>query len=459
MPESFQAEGRGRRGGGRVSPTPAFGHQNAGHGIGLPGPMSRAVVDVPLVRGEIRESLLPNGIRVLTESIPGVRSVAAGVWVQQGSAQDPEPLIGASHMLEHMVFKGTKTRSPHEIALSLERLGGSLDAFTSREHTSFQARILSEHLPDAMEILGDLVMAPELRDDDLTLEREVVLEEIATVEDTPDDLVFELHGDRVWEGHPYGRTILGTHESVTAIGSEDLRAIHRDRYLGGELVVAAAGFIGHDELVRHVQLRFGGEGRREAPVLEAPQPQGPIEDRSIERDCAQTHIVFGVRTPPRAAPERFSLTLLSALFGGGMSSRLFQRVREELGLAYSVYSYQSFYAVGGISGVYVGTRPEWAERAVEAIQGEFRKLSRDGISTLELEEVKNQVKGQVLLSLESTSARLYRLAGFALYDTPRFTLDELLARIESVTMDEVMDAAAKWFDPDRQTVLRLGPVS
>jgi predicted Zn-dependent peptidase len=421
--------------------------------------MSRAAVDVPLVRGEIRETLLPSGIRVLTESIAGIRSVAAGVWVQQGAAQDPDDRTGASHLLEHMVFKGTRTRSPHEIALTLERLGGSLDAFTSREHTSFQARVLSEHLPEAMEILGDLVMEPVLRQEDLDLEREVVLEEIATVEDTPDDLVFELHGERMWDGHPYGRSILGSPESVGAIGTSDLRALHEDRYLKGDLVVAAAGFVQHDALVEHVVRRFGEGARHAGQELEAPTPRGPEEDRFVERDCAQTHIVFGVRTPPRAAPERFPLTLLSALFGGGMSSRLFQKVREEMGLAYSVYSYQSFYAVGGASGVYVGTRPEWAERAVDAILGEFKRLSRDGITKSELEEVKSQVKGQVLLSLESTSARLYRLAGFALYDTPRFTLDELLQRIESVTMDEIMEAAARWFDPEGQTILRLGPAS
>jgi predicted Zn-dependent peptidase len=421
---------------------------------------SRTVKEVklPAGNGRMQESTTPDGIRVLTESIPGVRSVSVGIWVRQGSAHEPEALTGASHLLEHLVFKGTESRGPKEIALALERVGGTLDAFTSREHTSYQARVLSEHLPEAMDVLSDLILNPLLREEDLDLEREVVLEEISTVQDTPDDLIFELHSEELWEGHPYGRSILGTRESVVGMESEALRAIHRDRYLRGELIVAAAGHLKHEELAAMVAEQFGGRGGGTvAPVPDPPSSQPEGRQRHVARSTAQTHIVVGTRTPPRTDPMRFPLVLLAAAFGGGMSSRLFQRIREELALAYAVYSFQSFHSRAGTSGVYVGTRPEWADRAVEAILEEFRTLSRDSLTAVELREVKDQVKGQVMLSLELTSSRLFRLAGFALYDQPYMTLDQLLETIERVTVDEVAHAAATWFDPEVQVVTRLGP--
>jgi predicted Zn-dependent peptidase len=431
---------RNERRGGGTSSAPAFPRSGPGFGT-------------------LEESVLPNGIRVITEAIPAVRSVALGVWVRQGSAHEDPSETGSSHLLEHMVFKGTERRSPREIAMALERLGGSLDAFTSREHTSYQARVLGGHLPVALDVVADLVLDPLLRTEDLELEREVVLEEIATVEDTPDDLVFELHGEAMWDGHPYGQSILGTRDSVSAMDPATLRRIHAERYRRGELIVAAAGHLEHAHVVDTIDERFGHLPPSVAPAVPlVPFAEGgPEMDRHVERDTAQTHIVFGSRTPPRSAPERYPLSLLSAAFGGGMSSRLFQRVREEMGLAYSIFSFQSFYSRAGISGVYVGTRPEWSDRAVEAIRDEFGKLAREGLQGRDLREVKDQVKGQVMLSLESTSSRLFRLAGFALYDQPRLTLDQLLERIESVTPDEVAEAAGRWFDPQRQAVLRLGP--
>ncbi len=410
-------------------------------------------------RGRTLETLLPNGIRVLTEAIPGVRSVSAGVWVRQGSAHESAEDTGASHLLEHMVFKGTRNRSPREIAMELERLGGSLDAFTSREHTSYQARVLSEHLPQALDVLADLVLEPLLRKEDLDLEREVVLEEIATVEDTPDDQVFELHGEALWKDHPYGRSILGSRTSVEGMGIETLQGIHERRYRRGGLIIAAAGHLEHQRIVDIVFERFGHLPAAESngAGLSTVEGDPPVSDLWVSRDSAQTHVVFGARTPPRSAPERFPLILLSAAFGGGMSSRLFQRVREELALAYTVFSFQSFYSMGGVSGVYVGTRPEWGDRAVTAIQEEFGRLASEGLPADELRAVKDQVKGQLMLSLESTASRLFRLAGFALYDQPHLSLDQLLQRIEGVTLEEVAEVAARWFDPHRQVILRLGP--
>jgi len=401
-------------------------------------------------------SVLPNGVEVLSERISGVRSAAVGVWVRQGAAHEDEADTGGSHLLEHLVFKGTLKRSAPEIAIALEGLGGSLDAYTSREHTSYQARVLDEHLPEALDVLADLVLDPLLRDEDLELERQVVLEEIAQVEDTPDDLVFELHSERLWRGHPYGRSILGTKESVSSMDSGRLRALHRQRYRGKNLIVAAAGNVEHDELVERVEGLFGGvaAGRRFRPVA---VPEGTESGMAVvRRDSAQTHLVFGTDVPGHAHPDRYALTLVSAAMGAGMSSRLFQKVREELALCYSVYTYQSFYSVSGVSGVYVGTRPATADRAGAAVRQELARVAAEGLPAAELEQIKRQVKGQVMLSLESTGARLYRLASFALHSEPFLSLDGLLARIDAVTLEDVRRVATEYYDPQRQLELRLG---
>lgn len=438
-----------RRRGHGLGPVPVFFAGSGTSGSGLAGGMAGD--------GRFAESRLDSGIRVLTEAIPGVRSVAVGVWVRHGSAHERPQEMGVSHLLEHMVFKGTARRSARDIALALESLGGSLDAYTSREHTSYQARVLDEHVPVALDVLADLVLAPLLRDEDLEREREVVLEEISTVEDTPDDLVFELHAAELWPGHPYGYSILGTRGTVASLSVPQLRALHASAYGGRNLIVAAAGHVDHPAVLELVSGLFEGvDGGNGAPPVPRPSPWATGE-RRVRRDGAQTHIVFGSVTPGHADARRYALVLLSAAFGGGMSSRLFQRVREELGLAYAVYSFQSFYAQAGLSGVYVGTRPEWADRAVEVIRGEYARLAGEGIEPDELEQTKSQVKGQIMLSLESTGARMHRLAGFALFEEPFLTLDELLARIDAVRPEQAGEVAAEFFEPERQFVLRLGP--
>ena len=407
----------------------------------------------------MRESRLPNGVRVLSERIPFVRSAAVGVWIRQGSAHETPELMGVSHLLEHMVFKGTRRRSGKQLVLELESLGGTIDAYTSREHTSYQVRVLDAHLPVAVDVLSDLVLEPTLTAEDLELEREVVLEEIATVEDTPDDLVFELHGERLWDGHPYGRSILGTRDTVGALDEFALKQLHRERYRGGDLIVAAAGNVEHDALLELVGTALGGldEG---SGVPDIPPPLGRVGGHEwVERDTTQAHIVFGTVTPGQADPRRYPLVLLTAAFGGGMSSRLFQRIREELALGYAVYAYQSFYSQAGVAGVYLGTRPAWGERAVEAIREEYAALARDGLPQEELDQIKQQVKGQVMLSLESTGARLHRLASFALHDEPFRTLDDVLAEIDAVEPEDVLGVAQEFFDPDRPFLLTLGPAS
>lgn len=400
---------------------------------------------------------LDSGVQVLTEHMSGVRSAAVGVWVRQGSAHESLVDTGASHLLEHMVFKGTERRTAAQIAIALEGLGGSLDAYTSREHTSYQARVLDEHVPEALDVLADLVLAPRLEQTDLDLEREVVLEEIAQVEDTPDDLVFELHNETLWGGHPYGRSILGTKDSVSSMSALRLRELHSARYAAPNLVVAAAGNVEHEDFLHRVEDWFGGASRGGAGgTIAAPTGTTSGVRRQV-RETAQTHIVFGTDVPAHSHPDRHALVLLSSALGAGMSSRLFQKVREELALCYSVYTYQAFYSLCGISGVYVGTRPGTAEKAASAVRDELMRVVDEGLPEEELEQTKRQVKGQVMLSLESTGARLHRLAGFALHHEPLTGLDGLLAKIDAVTGEDVARVAQQYFDPRRHLELRLGP--
>ena len=407
----------------------------------------------------LNRTVLPNGLTVLSEYMPGVRSVSFGAWVRAASLHERRERMGVSHLLEHMVFKGTSRRTAHEIALSLEALGGSLDAYTSREHTVYQGRVLDAHLTHAADVIADIVFRPLLRDTDLSLERKVVLEEIAMVEDTPDDLVFELHNELMWGPHPYGYSILGTRDTVSSLGVSDLRALHDRAYCPAQLVVAATGNVEHDALVGILEQT----GWRDVPAgdaarLQAPPPTvAPPTYKHIDRDGAQTHIVLGTTAVRHGDPRRFALLLLSTLLGGGMSSRLFQCVREELGLAYSVFTYQSFHADCGAHGVYVATAPDTARDALEAIRGELQRVVDRGLPDEEIAMGKQQLKGQVTLSLESVSARMYRAASVELYGEPFRSLDEILALIDAVTPDEVAAIAREFFDPARMTVLSLGP--
>ena len=405
----------------------------------------------------MREALLDNGIRVLTERRPDVRSVAAGVWVEHGSAHEAPESAGVSHLMEHLVFKGTEHRSAHEIALSLESLGGSLDAYTTREFTSYQAHVLDEHLPVALDVLADLVLNPRLDPADLELEKDVVIEEIAGVEDMPDDLIFDLHGAEFWRGHTYGRPILGTRETVRALHIDDLRSLHAERYRGKNIVLGCVGNIEHDEVVSRLTEFFD----QVDPGVASPRITKPSVTNSgrisVVRDTAQAHLVIGNSTPSYGDPVRNALILISGAFGGGMSSRLFQRIREELALAYAVYSFQSFYSKAGLAGVYVGTRPEASEEALEAILGEYARLYEHGITDGELEQAKSHTTGRAILAMESTGARLLRLVGFTLRGEPYRTLDESLARIDAVTQGEVREACQRFYNPEDQFTLSLGP--
>ncbi len=406
-----------------------------------------------------RRTVLPNGLTVLTEFVPGVRSVALGAWVRAASLHEPRERMGVSHLLEHMVFKGTERRSAKQIALELEALGGALDAYTSREHTVYHARVLDEHLEIACDVVADVVFRPRLRASDLALERKVVLEEIAAVDDTPDDLVFELHNEALWGAHPYGYSILGTRETVSALGITELRELHSRAYRPPMTLLVVSGNVDHDRLLETLA-RTGwtdvprGTG---ADFTTVPPRALPPRRAHVERSGAQTHVVLGSTTVPHRDPSRYAVLVLGVLLGGGMSSRLFQRVREELGLAYSVFTYQDFHVDVGVHGVYVATAPETAQAALDAIRCELAEIVQSGAPEDEIAAAKGQLKGQLILSLESVAARMHRAAAVELYGEPYRSLDESLALVEAVAPADVAEVARKYFLPDAQTVLSLGP--
>jgi predicted Zn-dependent peptidase len=409
---------------------------------------------------EIHRTTAPNGVTVLSERVPTVRSAAVGVWIRTASANEPRPKMGVSHLLEHMVFKGTERRSAQEIALALESRGGSLDAYTSRDSTAYHARVLDADLPRALDVITDMVRRPTLRDSDLSLERQVVLEEISTVEDTPDDEVFDLSYETLWPHHPYGFQILGTRETVTALSADDLKQVHERGYFPGNCIIAAAGNLTHDALLEEAAKQGWFEQQEHTPAPPVIEPVPPAirgVKRWFDKDTAQTHTVFATDTIPFADRRKYALLVLSNVFGGGMSSRLFQRIREELGLAYAIYSFTSFYRSVGMSGVYVGTQPARASEAIDAIRTEFTKLAGEGLAGAALEDAKQQTLGQIMLSLESPTSRMYRLASTAVYGEAYKSLDEVLRTVAALTADEVSAIAAEFYAPERQTIVSLGP--
>lgn len=403
---------------------------------------------------------LPNGLTVLSESVPGARSVAFGAWVRAATLHERPEQMGVSHLLEHMVFKGTRTRSAQQIALALETLGGSLDAYTEREHTSYQARVLDEHLPEAASVIGELIFEPLLRQADLALERKVILEEISMVDDTPDDIIFDVHNRAVWGDHPHGFPILGTRDTVKALSVADLHDLHERAYHPGRLVVAASGRVEHDQLLEVLQ-RTGWSTRERGDMTPFPldpvEAAGPHAEHVSRKDIAQTHIVLGGQGIAFGDSRRYAFALLDMLIGGGMSSRLFQKVREELGLAYSVQTFSSSYADTGAHGVYLASAPETAQEALDAVRDVLRDVAVNGLSEADLAAGKRQLRGQLVLSMEGVSSRMYRAALTALYGEPYRSIDELKALVDAIDLELVRDVAREFFDPDRQILVSLGP--
>jgi len=405
----------------------------------------------------VGRTVLDNGIRVLTERVDYVRSVSLGVWVRTGSRDERPNQSGMSHFLEHMVFKGSERRSALEIAQALESVGGGLDAFTSREHTCFLARMLGEHLPLAVDVIGDLIQHPTLSAHHVEVEKQVVVEEIRSLDDVPDELVHEEFAKNVWHDHPLRNSVLGCPESVCAFTSEDIGAYRREHYACDRIVVTAAGYLEHDAVVDLVRTHLGAlsaVGAPPEPVTE--EAFSPV--RMTERDLHQEHICIGCRGVSYGHTDRYAVLLLASLLGGGMSSRLYQSVREEAGLAYAVSTHADFMSDSGLLGTYVAVSPENARDAVGLILTEVRRLRDGGIAREELESVKAQVTGGLMIAMEGMTQRMSRLAKAELNGQSVTGLDAIVAGVRAVTADDVLRVLGERMRAGQMCVVGLGPV-
>jgi predicted Zn-dependent peptidase len=401
--------------------------------------------------------VLPNGMVVLTERMPAVKSASIGVWVKVGSRDESPEVAGVSHFIEHMLFKGTERRSAQEIARAIDAVGGTLDAFTSRESTCFYAKVLGEHLPLAVDILADTFLNSRLARDDIDRERQVVLQEIKMVEDTPDDLVHDLFAEAIWGDHPVARPILGQKEIVLRLSQSDVRR-HMDRfYRPDRTIIAAAGDVEHDRLVDLVSRAFDGfDGQ--SIHLDPPAPVSMPAVRVEERDTAQLHLCLGMDGLSHAHEDRYAISLLNAMLGGSMSSRLFQEVRENRGLAYSIYSYQASYRDCGLLVVYAGTSPESSSQVVDLIRAECARLRDEPVDPIDLQQAKDQLKGNLLLGLEGTSSRMTRLAKMEIYFQRNHELDEIIAGIEGVSADQFQALAERILRDEAFAITSIGPL-
>ncbi len=398
---------------------------------------------------------LPCGIRLATEVMPDVHSVAVGFWVGAGSRDESDRRAGASHFLEHLLFKGTDSRSAASIAESLDAVGGDCNAFTTKEYTTFYIRLLAEDLALGLDILCDIMYEPALRALDVAAERTVILDEILMHADEPADLVAERWSEALFPGHPLGRDTLGTPESVAALTTEDIRRFFDDHYRPANIVVSAAGDCRHEAVAEVLEGRFGGRSGGEAPERTAPtEPATPLV--VVRRPTEQAHLVLGTRSVSRFDEERWALAVLNQVLGGGLSSRLFQKVREERGLAYSIWSERVSYEDTGLVCVTAGTAPSKADEVLKIVSGELELLAEDGISERELAVAKGNLRADMLLSSEDSGARMNRLGSSLLLHDEVRTVEQLLARIDEVDLDDVQQAAVRLASSPR-TLAAVGP--
>jgi predicted Zn-dependent peptidase len=404
----------------------------------------------------LRRTVLPNGLIILTERMEFMRSVAMGVWIKSGSRCEVAASNGISHFVEHMLFKGTRSRTAQHIAREMDSIGGNLDAFTGKETICFNVKSLAEHVPIALDVLADLVLNPIFAPTDIERERGVILEEIKIDEDNPDVLVHELFTQAFWKDHPLGWPILGTTETVTGLDQRSLMDYHIDRFHGGNMVFSAAGNLDHDHFAETIARKFAtlpsGATLHELP---APEAGARIVQRN-KKSLEQVQICLGVPAPPITDENRYATLILNTVLGGGMSSRLFQTIREERGMAYSIYSDLSPYRDTGTLCVYAGTSAGKALEVVDLILAEFRKLKQEPLSVEELTRAKDQVKGNILMGLESSNARMANLARQEMYFKEFITVDEIIARICEVTAEQVQEMARRLFDAERIAVTLLG---
>jgi len=404
----------------------------------------------------IRREVLPNGLMVLSEEMSHIRSVSIGIWMKTGSRDESAPLNGISHFIEHMVFKGTKTRTAHDIAKQVDSIGGNMDAFTSKETICFNIKVLDEHLPIAVEILSDLVLNPTFTTKDISREKGVILEEIKMDEDNPDYLVHEIFTQSFWKDHPLGKPILGTKETVRSFEQERIFDFYRQRFAPNNMIISAAGSLNHKQFVDLIGERFAGlaavrNGHHEPPPAVTPR----IVTRN-KKSLEQVQLCMGVPSHPIAHEKRFVSYVLNTVLGGGMSSRLFQKIREEAGLVYSIYSDLNPYRDTGCMTVGAGTSLESTRKVVDSVVAEFRELKTVTIPAEELRRAKDQLKGSLMLSLESSTSRMSNLARQQMYFERFFSMDETIDAIESVSEEQVREMAIDLFAPERIAVTVLG---
>lgn len=400
---------------------------------------------------------MPNGLRVITEEIPYVRSVSVGLWVGTGSRFEDENVYGISHFIEHLLFKGTTTRSARELAEAIDAVGGQLNAFTAKEYTCYYARVLDEHVGVAVDILADMMLHSRFETGDVAREKGVVIEEIKMYEDAPDELVHDLFAQALWQNHPLGRTILGTSETVSGLDREKILSYFRSHYTADNSVLAVAGNMKHEQVLEIAAAGFEEYGGHYSqPSLEAPTVSPKVVVRT--KDTEQVHLCLGTRGVSQDDADVYPLHVLNSILGGGSSSRLFQEIRENRGLAYAVYSYQSSYRDAGLFTVYAGMSPACVEEVIGLILAEFHKVRRDGITRQELDRAREQVKGGLLLGLESTSNRMSRLGKWELTQGHVPSPEEIVARIDSVNADDIVRLAGQILSDDLLTLTAIGPV-
>ena len=407
----------------------------------------------------IGREVLPNGLVVITEPMPHLRSVSVGIWVRAGSRREPAGLNGLAHFIEHMVFKGTARRSAEQIAREVDSVGGALDAFTSREQVCFNAKVMDEHLPLALDVLSDMVLHPLFAEGDIAKEKQVILEEIRADEDNPESLAHELLTENFWRGHPLGLPILGRRATVRAFTRANLMKVFRPWYAPGNLIITAAGRIELAQMVELVSGMFGDLPARKGPAAIGPKPQPHA--RLTVRDkpaLEQAHITIAVPSFPLAHPRRYAAAVLNNILGGGMSSRLFQNVRERQGLAYAVFSELSPYADAGMLSIYAGTSRQTVERVLRLVGEELRRIKKEPVPADELRRSKDQLKGSLLLSLESSGSRMSSVARQEMYFGRFFTTEEVLAALEGVTCEDVQEIAQEFFQAEKIAITAVGPL-
>jgi predicted Zn-dependent peptidase len=403
----------------------------------------------------VRE-VFDNGLRLITETMPHVRSVTLGVWLTRGSRHESDERGGIAHFVEHMLFKGTAGRTAEDIAQAIDSIGGQLDAFTAKEYASYYIKVLDEHVPLAVELLTDIVRRPAFAEDEIEREKKVILEEIKMVEDTPDDLVHELFTQHFWEGHPLARPILGSRETVEALTVETLRAYFGGAYVAPNMVISAAGNIDHARVRDLVDGAFGDLSSSREPFGEdAPRvsPQAITRTKELE----QSHVCLGTNSYPQSHADRYVSYILNTVLGGSMSSRLFQNIREKRGLAYSVFSGLSAYRDAGNITIYAGCANEAVGQVIDLCVDELKGMKRAPVLDAELRRAKDHLKGSLMLSLENTASRMSHLARQEIYFERHFGLDETLAGVEAVTTDDIMRVAADLFSNGSLAATVVGP--